>query len=221
MSGEASQNTEPEGLFKTNQVVNLDANELKHTICDPDGDRKILAGSGRNRVLFTVSSNAMSLACRPWKAMLGKDGKFLEASALQIAPIEFPDDDVNALGILLNVAHLRFSSVPATLTSTELRQVAELADKYDVSSIVQPWLVHWIREAQINDQVKKLTSFRRWSHISWIFGLKEMFKTITEGALEEITRSATGEFSWKGCLLRDACLPLGVSGKPFTRLTIR
>ena len=199
----------------SDQDENPSVNASKHTICDPTGDRQIIAGKGGNAELFTVSSNAMSLACKPWNAMLGKDGRFVEASEHQTTPIPFPDDDVHALRILLNTVHLQFPSVPTKLTTAELRGVASLCDKYDCAKVVQPWLVHWIQEARRDDKAHNRTPHSHWCCISWVFGLKDTFKTVTEMVLEHTATSAGKVFlSPKGIPFRDGYLPLGVLGKP-------
>ena len=143
------------------------------TYFDPDGDLKVKAGSETQHEIFVVSSKVMSLTCKPWKAMFGADSQFVEGSRSPDTIIPLLDDNVNALKILLNAAHLRFSLVPKTLDFDTLLQVAILADKYDMAGIFQPWLDCWLSHATKN---RKIPLHEGWLRISYTFGLSETFR---------------------------------------------
>ncbi|KAK8159838.1 hypothetical protein IWX90DRAFT_312450 [Phyllosticta citrichinensis] len=58
--------------------------------------------------IFIVSSHAMSLACHAWNSML--NGHFKEsqpATSDKQREVALPDDNPDALKILLNISHLR------------------------------------------------------------------------------------------------------------------
>ena len=164
------------------------------TIFDPSGDRKIVAGSGPTE-MFIVSSKAMSTACKPWNSMLGHEGCFVEATDSFTDPIMFPDDNVDALRILLAAAHSVHNSIPATLEYGQLLKVAVLCDKYDATGLVEPWVSGWIR------QIRSSTSFTEekagWLHIAWTFGSTEIFTRIAyKMALEMEVHAEGNHFLW-------------------------
>ena len=165
-----------------------EASTPKLTYCDPDGDRRISAGSPGCEREFVVSSKAMGLACKPWKAMLGEKGAFLEATGSHHAqkepPIHFYDDDVNTLSILLNAAHLRYAHIPASLRLNELFNLAVLCDKYDAARLVQPWVDHWIQHREYSS--RDLDNVEKWLFISWTFGREKLFSKLSTLLLQSL-----------------------------------
>ena len=104
---------------------------------DPSGNLTLIVGPEDNQKAFTVSSAAMCLASPVWRAMLDPKGHFLEAHSSD-RKVSFPDDNPEALLLLLNVIHLQFLKVPQTLPTEELYEVAVLCDKYDTVTVVRP-----------------------------------------------------------------------------------
>ena len=104
---------------------------------DPSGNLTLIVGPEDNQKTFTVSSAAMCLASPVWRAMLDPKGHFLEAHSSD-RKVSFPDDNPEALLLLLNVIHLQFLKVPQTLPTEELYEVAVLCDKYDTVTVVRP-----------------------------------------------------------------------------------
>jgi len=78
---------------------------------DPAADLRLLVQHGDHQITFKVSSEAMSLASPVWRTMLDPAGPFKESQS-DNGEINFPDDDSEALLILLVAAHLRFQDVP-------------------------------------------------------------------------------------------------------------
>ena len=139
---------------------------------DPDGDLKLKVGPESQHEIFVVSSKAMCLVCQPWRAMFGSDSQFIEGTRSSDTVIPLPDDDVNALKILLNAAHLRFPLIPKTLDFATLLQVAIVCDKYDAAGVVQPWLDAWLKHAVKHRQTPL---HEGWLMISYAFGLQSTF----------------------------------------------
>jgi hypothetical protein len=83
-------------------------------------------------IIGTVSSDALVFASHMWKKFLfppwEEEG---EAASLMQKVIDCSEDDPVALPILLNIAHLQFRSISATLPYVELYNVAILCDQYD------------------------------------------------------------------------------------------
>lgn len=101
-----------------------------HIILDASGDLSLLVGEGENQVTFRVSSKAMCLASPVWHVMLDPSGPFKEARP-ENDSVLFPEDDAQALQILLYIAHLQFHSIPETLSFTQLLNLAIICDKYN------------------------------------------------------------------------------------------
>ncbi len=110
---------------------------------DPWGDLKIIA-EDRNQEPKTlvVSSTVMRLASPVWRVMFDPNGRFREAQEAQ-KEVFFPDDDADALVILLRIAHLAWREVPETISFDNLAALAVLCDKYDMIHFVRPWLAKW------------------------------------------------------------------------------
>ena len=186
---------------------------------DPNGDLKIKVGSETNSELFIVSSKAMSLVCKPWKAMFGSDSKFLEGTRSSDTIIPLPEDNVEALRILVNAAHLRFSSVPPVLNFSTLVQVAILCDKYGAAELVQPWLSVWLNAAQSHSES---LIHEGWLLIAWTFGLSSKFRHIANlmvhdlGARRfELNECQHHLLKWRnGRMVEEYYLPPGILGNP-------
>jgi hypothetical protein len=53
-------------------------------------------------------------------------------------------DEVDALRILLNIAHLQFRKVPSALPIICLAEVARLCHRYDAAELVSPFVKSWL-----------------------------------------------------------------------------
>ncbi|KAL1643529.1 hypothetical protein SLS58_004889, partial [Diplodia intermedia] len=128
---------------------------------DPQGDTRLLVKVDESDKVFVVCAKAMCLACDAWKCMLSPDGFFKEAqpAADGMREVELPEDDGNALAILLNIAHLRFDEVPETLTFSELLALSVLTDKYGAAKLVKPRVKTWIELHDNNNNNKTTPKF--------------------------------------------------------------
>lgn len=61
-----------------------------------------------------------------------------------VEEINFADDPAEALLILLNITHFRFTDVPTTIPEALLSDIAILCDKYDCVHLVKPWASQWL-----------------------------------------------------------------------------
>ncbi|KAK5128374.1 hypothetical protein LTR85_003042 [Meristemomyces frigidus] len=96
-------------------------------------------------VQIRVSSAMMSYGSPVFKAMLGND--FKEGRQLKTASrveIQLPDDNARVMVIICQVLHLRHYALPADLSSSEILQVAALADKYDCVEALRFASQHWM-----------------------------------------------------------------------------
>lgn len=139
---------------------------------DPWGDLKIIAQDrDQQSKTLVVSSSVMRLASPVWRVMLHPMGPFREAQESS-KEIDFPDDDADALAILLRIAHLGWRQVPGTISFDNLADLAVLCDKYDMIHFVRPWLAKW--------QSRPLAIVpgpEEWLLIAWTFGDYPSFVT--------------------------------------------
>ena len=184
-------------------------NDRMITYFDPDGDLKLLVGDEDEQEIYVVSSKAMSLVCKPWKAMVGPDSKFIEGSSSADAAIPLPDDNVVALRILLNAAHLRFSLVPDMLSFESLLQVARLCDKFDAVGIVRPWLNGWLAYAK---KLPVTASHEGWLWISWTFGLQDKFRQVARKIVDNLCFVNNKGYFYEGRKLDEQDLPPEILG---------
>lgn len=94
------------------------------TVLDPSGDLRLSTDAQD----FVVSSKVMCLASPFWQAMFDPQGPWAKQS---LGILTLPEDDPNALSIILRIAHLKFSDLPdAIVIYQDLLQLAVLCDKY-------------------------------------------------------------------------------------------
>lgn len=86
---------------------------------DPAGDLNLLVKHHGQDEIFQVSSKVMSLASPVWRTMLDPDGPFRESKP-DDGEVAFPDDQAEAMLIILLAAHLRNQEVPQTIVYEQL-----------------------------------------------------------------------------------------------------
>lgn len=108
------------------------------------GDLHLLIGRRVSGPVFRiqVSRDVLQLASPAWAAMLDPKVAWAESNK---GEIELPDDDANAMLVVLRLAHLKFPPAGFTLTNRLLYNLAVLCDKYDLVSLVQPFVETWAR----------------------------------------------------------------------------
>lgn len=108
-------------------------------IFDPSGDLVLVVNKAEEQRRFRVSTKVMSLASPVWRIMLDPSGPFQEAKR-ENGEVALPEDDPNALCIVLHIIHFRPRSLPNTIEDDELMSLAILCQKYDIAELVSPWL---------------------------------------------------------------------------------
>lgn len=175
-----------------------------------NGDLTLLVGKDEEG--FVVSRDMMCGACPSWERML--NGPYAESTKSEIA---LPDDDPQALRILLLIAHLTFHKLPPKLTLEELTTLAFTCDKYDTVALVRPFLPVWT-EPWLKDGSYINRGNEEWVWISYVFGYKDEFCACAKQLVKEIAIDENGKlsstFARKGRALEDL-LPPGLSGQYF------
>ena len=102
------------------------------------GDVVLQIGPEEQPQPVLVSKLAIALASPVWKAMFERQ-QWAESTADEIP---FPEDDIEAMLIVLRIAHLRFQELPGKhgLSLQAMLNLAVVCDKYDLVKVVRPFL---------------------------------------------------------------------------------
>lgn len=133
----------------------------------------------------------------------------------QLKTIPLPDDDPEALLLLLQIAHLKFGAIPRTLSFEMLLKLAVLCDKYDVAALVRPYLEGWVEG--VKESVNQ-PGHEGWLFIAWTFGLAGTFTRVAKSLVMSMKRDDAGALvSAEGRPLEDGVMmPMGAIGMRFT-----
>jgi hypothetical protein len=152
-------------------------NPSQTVVLHDGGDAVLLIGPEECPRAVRASKMIMSLASPVWKAMFERRS-WLESTATDIP---FPDDDADAMLIVLRIAHLRFKEIPSKegLSLEDLFQVAIICDKYDTVGIVRPFMdLHCWTVNLIPDIESRTRCDPSWSFIAWTFGYDDSFDAL-------------------------------------------
>ncbi|KAF4534771.1 Nuclear pore protein [Lasiodiplodia theobromae] len=167
------------------------SNEPAVLYFDEDGDTRLSLTRCDPERTYVVSSKAMSLVCSAWKSMLSRNNGFKEGTLVESnCAIPLPDDDPEALELLLNIAHMRFERIPKTLTFDDLLAVADLTEKYGAVKILRPWLKDWLKDIE---HLVKEPGYEEWLFIAWAFGEEEIFTRLSNRLVREVHLVKDGE----------------------------
>jgi hypothetical protein len=186
----------------------MSSSDLKSSFSFGSGDTRLLVSSPEGEITAAVSSHAMSLASPVWKKFISppwrpfqiiktnktsrseEDGGARLSSGTQLdEPLDFREDDADALLLILRIAHLDFISVKKRLSVEELYNLAILCDKYDCVHLIKPWVDEWLRDAELQilgESAKRL-------FIAWSFGRTERFKNAASVLLMQSGMDETGQ----------------------------
>ncbi|KAH7350753.1 hypothetical protein BKA65DRAFT_593644 [Rhexocercosporidium sp. MPI-PUGE-AT-0058] len=153
-----------------------------------------------------ASSRHLMLASPTFLSMLSpgyKEGGILQAQGSVVIPL--PDDDPDALIILLNIIHGKTRLVPREVDLQTLAELATLVDYYHMQETVELWSDLWIEKVDLEvglhsqlhadgyeyefsqaDTLKRL-------FISWVFQKAAAFKKLSR----DIEYMGTEELCWE------------------------
>ncbi|PQE27472.1 Nuclear pore protein [Rutstroemia sp. NJR-2017a BVV2] len=132
------------------------------------------------KTCLVVSSKHMCLASPVFKAML--QGEFREGKELREMKqldLPLPDDDTEAMKILVYIIHCKHKLVPLKVDLTLLTNIALLVDKYRLHEVLGIMVPIWKKHLEA-DSLKKFRSVIRWICIAWVFDLHEEFRKATQ-----------------------------------------
>ncbi|CAI6260075.1 unnamed protein product [Periconia digitata] len=150
---------------------------------------------------------SIAVLCRSssvWEAMFSGDWNASEKSE-----IEFPDDDVEAMLLVLRIAHLKFKDLPGkqALPLGQLLQLTLVTEKYDVVHIVRPFL-EMFEWASIDKYVEHRSPF--WLLVTWTFGYSESFAAFAIALIRLIEITEGGSIEVAGVVLLEKYMPPGI-----------
>lgn len=150
---------------------------------------------------FLVSSKVMQLASPVWTTLFDPQGRFLEANAKEVS---LPDDDPDALSILLHIVHLKFDLVTGPHDFKKLLNLVVLCDKYDTVKLVRPWLCSWVETTPAK---YCRPGNEEWLFIAWTFGLGTVYETLSRHLIYTAFIDASNRLiNREGTLLGDTML---------------
>ena len=124
-----------------------DAKNLE--ILDPRGDLTLLVGE--DGAGFQVCSRTLARSSHFWAVLLY--GQFSEGKAQQTGhgwQSSLPEDDPEALRVLLLAIHGKFQEMPKSLTLNELANLTVAADKYDMTCSLRPFWPGWLESPTVD-----------------------------------------------------------------------
>jgi hypothetical protein len=160
------------------------------------GDLTLIVGN--DRIRFKVSSSAIRMSCPAWNAML--TGPYIESG---LSEISLPEDSPSALLIILQIIHYKFNNIPKALTLQQMVELAQICDKYDLVSLVGPWLRAWTSPHRKRMVLKDwLMDNVDWFYVAWVFGYEADFKKLTDDMTSLIVQHKDGSqwFLGKTCV---------------------
>ncbi|CAG8954735.1 hypothetical protein HYFRA_00004659 [Hymenoscyphus fraxineus] len=107
------------------------------------------------------------------------------------SPLEFQEDDSEALLILLKIAHVQFANIPTKLSYEKLLAVAVLVDLYDCVELIMPWVQSWIADEATESMKDGQES---WLFIAWVFGREEVFVNLAGALSRKLDSKAEEKF---------------------------
>jgi hypothetical protein len=104
------------------------------------GDVQIIVTYQGKRLLGVVSSNALVLTSPVWNKFINPPWEEVLESTMppKRKTIDCTEDNANSLLVLLNIAHMKFNSVPTLLSYQEFFNVAVLVDQYQCVELMMP-----------------------------------------------------------------------------------
>lgn len=180
------------------------------------------AASPVSEVQMLVSSRHLTSASPVFKAMLRsntfREGQTLSATGKVSVPL--PDDDPDALKLLLDILHHRTLQVPKTISLSTMTNLTILVDKYQMVEVLGAYQHIWLGDENLVEESFPTTfsspNFLPWLAISWVFKLHDIFIAVTKLALQE-SEAKIQDCTHEG---RDLPIPTIVLGMKYRRLFI-
>lgn len=135
--------------FSGSSTDAMDLSKLDKTVFESNGQTvSLVVGTQDNQRVLVVCPKSVSRASPVFETMLF--GKFRESQANSSVVgedwvVPLPEDDHDALVVIMNIAHTRFAQVPTKPTIDLLYRVTTTCHKYDMTSALSPWAKQWCK----------------------------------------------------------------------------
>lgn len=174
---------------------NNDTTNIVETTIDYDGDVTILLPCTANGTAHSarVSSKCLALASSVFSAMMGPRSMFLEGTRLRsAAQLELTlDDNPDAMLLILKLLHHRSNDVPREVDLGMLYEIVLIADKYDLTEALVPWVIIWTGHHREQQLFGSASSPELQLCISWMLRDSTTFKEISRRLILETTLDAS------------------------------
>ncbi|KAK4199190.1 hypothetical protein QBC40DRAFT_85409 [Triangularia verruculosa] len=144
-------------------------------VLDHDGDLfLVVGGQFRKKTTFQVDASALRRASPVWKAMLFGPWKESKPQDGSKWIVKLPEDDVDALTVILGIIHNNYDSVPSDMTNVLLLwNILVVCDKYDMTRVLKPWIPSWAKNMKSLKNAHMQTIY-----IAWELGEEDWFASI-------------------------------------------
>ncbi|KAK0667808.1 hypothetical protein QBC41DRAFT_323229 [Cercophora samala] len=146
-------------------------------VLDDDGDLLLAVGTASEQTTFKVDASALRRASPVWKAMLF--GPWAESKPMDGSKwvVELPEDDVQALTVMLGIIHNVYELVPGPdkMTVDLLWNILVLCDKYDMARVLKPWVPSWSQHIK---SLKEPDTNEKMMFIAWELGDQCWFESL-------------------------------------------
>ena len=153
--------------------------DSESTIVLYDTGDVVLLTIGEEKRPVATSRAVLTILSPVFKAML--TGGFREAAATT-SEIPLPDDDPDALLLLLRIAHLKFKDLPDTLSFRDLYHLAVVCEKYDAVGAFRPF---WDRYGAPHLSYVGEVGYEEWLYIAWTFGIEDVYMKVMSKLVSE------------------------------------
>ena len=182
---------EDDGSITLNESIDTELSTVASTVqIHPNPDLHLITVTTE----FHVLSTALRLSSPVFKTMLDPNSPFVEGQSLagggggEPAKITLPEDDPDALEIILNIIHHRGNLIPKKLKSSMMYEVAVLGDKYDMVGCLQGWgllwLGNWLNKKKSVEKLGKKA--RNILVVAWAFKDEEMIENVTKWLIPNV-----------------------------------
>lgn len=113
----------------------------------PDGDTILVVSRAHDRPnkRFLVSTSILSLASRYFDRLFNGDMAEAQKHSSGLSrSVDLNEDDPQAMEIILQVLHHQAPDPSINLDLSLIASVALHADKYDICTVMEPWVAHWL-----------------------------------------------------------------------------
>lgn len=160
--------TSPTSVEESTGPAVLDADKVVSYHEDADLHIRVQEANGLSSV-YSVRSSILESVSRVWKQTLS----LRTSNTLEIS------DPAFGLDVIFSIAHYKFHDIPVQLTVSELYDIALVADKFQVTHLLVPFMKEWVASLNRhvlmagarNDEDKTLV-------LAWLLGEARWFSRV-------------------------------------------